>query len=117
MNLLCPECGKHIQNDAIFCDGCGMRIPHISGPRMNTWQRRILIAVAITLPLMLLFPPFREVGIANVAGGRNPGSHYYYAWLPTNVLGSVEVDLLFAQFFVVGVVAAIAYVLCADKSR
>ena len=117
MNLLCPKCGKRIQDGAKFCDGCGMRISHINGSRMNICQRRILIAVAIALPLMLLFPPFREVGIANVAGGRNPGSHYYYGWLPSNVWGSVEVGLLFAQFFVVGVVAAIAYVLCADKKQ
>ena len=117
MKLLCPKCGRTIQDDAKFCDGCGMRVSHIAGSRMNSWQRRILIAVAIAYPVMLLFPPFREVGIANVAGGRNPGTHYYYGWLPSNVWGSVEIGLLFAQFFVVGVVAAIAYVLCADKKQ
>ena len=82
---------------------------------MNNWQRHILIGVAITIPLMLLLLLFREVGIANVAGGRNPGSHYYYAWLPSNVWGSVKVPLLFPQFFAVGVVATIAYILCDGK--
>lgn len=85
---------------------------------MSHWQRRILIGVAITIPLMLLFPPFREVCIANVADGRNPRSHYYnYAWLPSNVWGSVEAALLFAQFFAVGVVATIAYILCDGKNN
>jgi hypothetical protein len=82
--------------------------------KMNKWQRRVLGAVPVVMVAMMLYPPMKEVGIANVAGGRNPGSHYYYEWIFNNVWGSVQIGLLFTQFFVVGVAAVVAWILCAD---
>lgn len=113
MNLLCPKCGKRIQDDAKFCDGCGMRISHINGSRMNTRQRRILIAVAVMIAGMMLYPPFYY---PRDPGRGEPVSHGY-DWLLGHGTGRVEVELLLVQFLVVGVIGAIAYVLCADKKQ
>lgn len=83
--------------------------------QMNTKQRRILIAVGVTLTGMLLYPPLRTEGYPNVLGCLSPEVSHGYNLLLTNHWGSIEIGLLFTQFFVVGVVGAIAYVLCADK--
>ena len=111
MEMFCPKCGKGLQDDARFCDGCGMSVSHITGPSMNSRQRRILIVVAVAVVVMMLFPPFyfpRE-GATSV--------RHDYGWLLSSGYGRVEVELLVVQFLAVGVIGLIAYVLSATKNR
>ena len=83
---------------------------------MNTRRRRVLIVVAVLFVGMMLYPPLSVEGIPNVIGSRNPGFTHIYGWLFTgNIFATVELGLLFTQFFVVGVVGVIAFILCADK--
>ncbi len=84
---------------------------------MNTRQRRVLIAVAVIITGMMLYPPLRIEGIPNVIGSRNPGFTHGYGWLGNDVFATVELGLLFTQFFVVGIVGAISYFLCADTKK
>lgn len=74
---------------------------------MNRHQRRVLIAVAITVLAMLLYPPFSQGVRSNLTST--------YDWLFGLHHGAVNVELLFAQWFAVGVVGAIAYFLCMDR--
>ena len=76
---------------------------------MNTRQRRILIAVAIVIAGMMLYPPFYYP-----RDGNNAVRHGY-DWLLGDGWGRVEVDLLLVQFLAVGVTGVIAYILSADK--
>lgn len=87
--------------------------PAIMGPAMNTRQRRILIAVAVMIAGMMLYPPFYY---PRDPGRSEPVSHGY-DWLLGHGAGRIEVELLLVQFLVVGVIGAIAYVLCADKKQ
>ena len=62
-------------------------------PNPNTKQKGILIAVAIIIGAMLLFPPFYAE--------RRVGGSTSYTWLFTaDTEGRVDVGLLFTQFFV-----------------
>ena len=82
---------------------------------MNTKQRVILIAVAVVIVAMLLYPPF--YGVHNQRAEELGGGSYlglYYSWLFDGT-GRVETSLLFAQWIAVGVIGAIAFVLSADK--
>jgi len=84
---------------------------------MNVKQRRILIAIAVLIAGMMLYPPFyypRE-GASNGVG--TPVRHGYDWLINGSEFGRVEVDLLLTQFLVVGVIGLIAYVLCADKKQ
>lgn len=74
---------------------------------MNIRQRRVLIAVAIAILAMLLYPPF-YLAVNRVST---------YDWLFGFSQGRVNVELLFAQWIAVGIVGAIAYFLCADKKQ
>lgn len=82
--------------------------PAIMGAAMNTRQRRILIAVAVMIVGMMLYPPFYYP---------RPRVSHGYDWLLGHGEGRIEVELLLVQFLVVGVIGAIAYVLCADKKQ
>ena len=83
---------------------------------MNIRQRRILIIVAVAVTGMLLYPPLRTVGIPTW-GGRTPGITYSYDWLWADPFSGVNFALLFTQFFVLGVVSSIAFVLNADQKK
>ena len=83
---------------------------------MNINQRRVLLIVALLVVGMLLYPPLLIEGIPNVMGSRNPGYTRSYGWLLSYFDSAmVHLSLLFTQFFVVAVVGAIAWLLCADK--
>lgn len=80
---------------------------------MNTRQRRILIAMAVIIAGMMIYPPFyypRDDFINHVV-------RHGYDWLLGDGQGRVEVDLLLAQFVAVGIIGLIAYHLCADKKN
>jgi len=82
---------------------------------MNTKQRVILIAVAVVIVAMLLYPPF--YGVHHPRAEEIGGASYLgviYDWLFTGS-GRVETTLLFAQWIAVGIVGAIAFFLAADK--
>jgi len=79
---------------------------------MNLRQKRILIAAAVVIAGMMLYPPFYYPRDA-LSGVARHG----YDWLLGSGLGRVEVDLLFAQFVAVGVIGRIAYLLCADEKK
>lgn len=113
---LCLKCGESIQDDAKFCTGCGTSVSQtISSSEINTRQRRILMAVAVAIAAMMLFPPFYfhipkpRLLAADVRHG--------YGWLLSHGAGRVDVELLLVQLLVVGVMGLIAYVLCADKRQ
>jgi hypothetical protein len=74
---------------------------------MNDHQRKLLIAVATTVVAMLLFPPFRVVGLAV---GRSLSVTAGYSARP-NEWASVDVGLLLTQWAAVLIVGAIAYFL------
>ena len=84
---------------------------------MNIRQRRILIIVAVAVTGMLLYPPLITVGIPTWGGDRNPGTTYSYDWLWADPFSGVNFALLFTQFFVLGVVASIAFVLNPDQKK
>ena len=76
---------------------------------MNTRQRRILVAAAIIVVAMLLSPPVDRFIM---------GDHYLnYRWLFDRWEGTIVVWLLLVQWFTVGIVAAIAYFVYADKKE
>ena len=80
---------------------------------MNTRQRRILIAVVAVIGVMLLFPPF-YLPRSSV----NDYGTTTYKWLVAdNNWGRVDLGLLFTQFFVVGIIGLVAYVLSDDRMR
>ena len=72
---------------------------------MNKRQICVLIAVAILIPAMLLYPPIYY------------GNNYEYRWLLGSTSGRVEVGLILVQFVAVGIVASIFYELCADQKE
>ncbi|OGA16220.1 MAG: hypothetical protein A3H32_07590 [Betaproteobacteria bacterium RIFCSPLOWO2_02_FULL_63_19] len=76
-------------------------------------QRRIVIAVAILIVGMTLYPPYYYPRDPTL---RDPVGHGY-DWLLSHGPGRVEVDLLLTQFLVVGIVGLIAYLLCAGKKH
>jgi hypothetical protein len=83
---------------------------------VNVKQRRILIAVAAVVVVMMLYPPFNitiSPGYLE-AGGSTYASYYYFLGSPPGN-GRVDVALLLAQWIAVGIVAAIAFLLSADK--
>ena len=72
--------------------------------------------MALLLVGMMLYPPLSVEGVPNIVGTRNPGFTHIYGWLFTSdIFAIVDLSLLFTQFFVVGVVGAIAWLLYADK--
>ena len=80
---------------------------------MNIRQRQVLIAVAIIVAVMLLFPPYHVLHKTTRA---LVGSKLLWGWLfslPRG--GQVDVGLLFAQWAAVSVVGAITYLLFSDK--
>ena len=72
---------------------------------MNKRQICVLVAVAILISAMLLYPPIYY------------GNNHEYRWLLGSPTGRVEVGLLLAQFVAAGIVASIIFVLCADKKK
>ena len=112
MGMFCFKCGRQLQADAKFCDSCGTRTPKIlMGLAVNTHQRFILLAVAVAMASMMLYPPYYYPRDPDI---RTPTSHGY-DWLLSSGFGRVEVDLLLNQFLVVVVIGLIAYFLCANK--
>lgn len=71
--------------------------------------RRVLVATAAAIVAMMLFPPVLDRSSAGKV-------QHVYSWLfAGNPFQTVDIGLLFTQFFVVGVLAAVGWVLCADK--
>lgn len=82
---------------------------------MNTKQRRILVAAAIIVVGMLLYAPFNLIGRLDPAYAH---ARFVYGWLFAPPYDAhVNVELLLTQWFAVGIVSGIAWVLCADKPR
>lgn len=79
---------------------------------MNVKQRRIMIAIAAFIAIMMLYPPFYRARSTIEDYGR-----FFYDWIFAQNIARVEVGLLFAQFIAVGVIGSIAYFLCADKKK
>ncbi len=80
---------------------------------MNIRQRQVLIAVAIIVAVMLLFPPYH---VFHQSARALVGSKLLWGWLFSLPRGSqVEVGLLFAQWAAVSVIGTIAYFLFSDK--
>jgi len=77
---------------------------------MNTRQRSVLIAVAVVIAGMTLYPPYYYP-----RGDRLFRLTHGYDWLLGGGYGRVEVELLFVQLLAVCVIGAIAYVLFGDK--
>ncbi len=76
---------------------------------MNTKQRRVLVAVAIAIAGMMLYPPL------NYSPGPGEWVRHGYDWLLGLSSGRVDVGLLLTQFVAIGVIGAIVYYLFADK--
>ena len=74
---------------------------------MNSWQKRILITLAVFVAVTLVYPPFHFIG----PGGAKRNFGYSWIFAPPNTLASVDVGLLLAQWLGLGIIAAIAYVL------
>lgn len=82
---------------------------------MNTKQRRILVAAAIVIVAMLLYPPFNLVGRFDPAYAH---ARFVYGWLFEPPYDAhVNVELLLTQWLAVGIVAGIAWVLSRDNPR
>ena len=82
---------------------------------MNAKQRRVLIVVAICVVGMMLYPPFYFPAQPEMSNGPAVPLTHDYHWLFGWDGGRVDVPLLLVQFLALGVVGAIAFVLCADK--
>lgn len=78
---------------------------------VNEKQRRVLIAIAVVLAGMLLYPPFHKIH----SSGRINGMGHY--WLFDNVPygASVDVAVLFTQWLGVLIIGGIAFLILKDK--
>ena len=74
---------------------------------MNAKQRRILVAAALAIAGMMLYPP-----VYYSVGGY---LMHKYGWLFGEGVGRVDVGQLLTQFLAVGVICAIVYYISADK--
>lgn len=83
--------------------------------KINAWQRRVLIIVAVAITAMMSYPPYYFARDPETSVSRGTPASHAYGWLFGGHFGRVDVELLLAQFLAVGVVGAIAFVLCSDK--
>lgn len=77
---------------------------------MNKTQRLILIGALVAIVVTLLFPPFQ----VHYAQGRIAGAGYgfiFFAREYNGVSGTVDVALLLAEWFAIGIVCALLWVL------
>ncbi|HOD79761.1 MAG TPA: hypothetical protein PKI10_16025 [Syntrophorhabdus sp.] len=77
---------------------------------MNDKQKKVLIASAVTVLVMLLYPPFHVVW----EGGKVLSMGYGWIFDPP-IYSTVNTGLLLTQWVAVLIVGAIAYFLFKDK--
>jgi hypothetical protein len=79
---------------------------------MNDSQRKLVIAVAVFVALMLIFPPYRVYGIRSAAAIYETGYGFIFA-LPHRA--TVDVATLLAQWVGVFLVGGVGYFLLKNK--
>jgi hypothetical protein len=82
------------------------------GVPMNRYQRVVLAIAAINLLVVLLFPPFDQYSIATARAPVFAGFSFYFA-APAN--SAVNAPLLALEAIVVGVNAAVAWLLLQER--
>ncbi len=83
--------------------------------KFNTKQRAILIALAVVIVGILLYPPWAATG----SDGSKMALGYHAIWwqIPDGYAASIDIALLLTQWAAVAVVGAVAFVLLASESR
>jgi hypothetical protein len=78
---------------------------------MNKYQERVLTAVIVAVALVLLFPPYHQVGPNGYVS--NAGYSWIFQPPPDWPRATVDIPMLLTQWFAVFVVGGLAYVLAA----
>ncbi len=78
---------------------------------MNKKQRNVLIAVAVVVLAMLLYPPWQ----LKLSEGRVFGRGFGWLFAPSDPRATVDVGLLIAEWIGVLIVGGIAYLMLKDR--
>jgi len=78
--MKCPNCGKEITNDSLYCEYCGTKISAKKSNR-GLWIIAFLVMVAIAVVAVVIF-----------AGGGEKGYDYDYAFAPAEPEPSYEIE-------------------------